>query len=57
LPSRPSQRPGKFKALDAISFKVRKGEAALLVLWVTMAIWIATSLMAAFFIFTFQDIR
>jgi hypothetical protein len=33
------------------------GGGALLVLWVTMAMWIAISLMAAFFIFTFQDIR
>jgi len=33
------------------------GGGALLVLWVTMAMWIAISLMVAFFIFTFQDIR
>jgi Cu-processing system permease protein len=33
------------------------GSGALLVLWVTMAVWIAISLLAAFFIFTLQDVR
>ena len=33
------------------------GGGALLVLWVTMAMWISISLLAAFIIFTFQDIR
>ncbi len=33
------------------------GSGAFLVLWVTIAMWIAISLLAAFFIFTFQDIR
>ena len=33
------------------------GSGALTVLYVTMAMWIALSLLAAFFIFTFQDIR
>jgi Cu-processing system permease protein len=30
---------------------------ALLVLWVTMAVWVALTMLAAFFIFTFQDVR
>jgi Cu-processing system permease protein len=30
---------------------------AQLVLWVTMAVWIALTMLAAFFVFTFQDIR
>ena len=30
---------------------------ALLVLWVTMAVWIALTMLAAFFIFVFQDVR
>ncbi len=33
------------------------GGGAVLVLWVTMAMWIAVSLIAAFLIFTFQDIQ
>ena len=33
------------------------GGGALLVLWVTMAMWIAMSVVPAFLIFTFQDIR
>jgi ABC-type transport system involved in multi-copper enzyme maturation permease subunit len=33
------------------------GAGALVVLWVTMAMWISISLIAAFLVFTFQDIR
>jgi len=33
------------------------GTGALTVLWVTMAIWIAVTIIIAFYIFTFQDIR
>lgn len=33
------------------------GHGAILVLWVTMAIWVAITSMIAFFVLTFQDIR